>query len=124
LDLARCFWAILPATCLWGASFPLALAAVATDGKDPGKLVGGVYAANTVGAILGALAASLILISWLGTQQGQRLLIGLSAVGALFMLLPYFWPFRRNALSGRRLDRPVRRLVGVTLLFAAIGVAG
>ena len=28
LDLVRCLWAMLPAACLWGASFPLALAAV------------------------------------------------------------------------------------------------
>ena len=25
LDLIRCMWAVLPAACLWGASFPLAL---------------------------------------------------------------------------------------------------
>src|SRR4029077_18947922 len=55
LGLVRCLWAILPATCLWGASFPLALAAVAKTGHDPGQLVGGVYAANTIGAIIGAL---------------------------------------------------------------------
>ena len=36
LDLARCLWALLPATILWGASFPLALAAVAARGQDPG----------------------------------------------------------------------------------------
>ena len=29
LDLKRCLWAILPATLFWGASFPLACAAVA-----------------------------------------------------------------------------------------------
>src|SRR5208283_1859085 len=29
LDLARALWAVLPAAVLWGASFPLALAAVA-----------------------------------------------------------------------------------------------
>ncbi len=52
LDLVRCAWAILPAACLWGASFPLAIAAVASPGKDAGRLVGGIYAANTVGAIL------------------------------------------------------------------------
>ena len=51
LDFARCLWAILPAALLWGASFPLALAAAARPGQDPGRLVGGVYAANTVGAI-------------------------------------------------------------------------
>ena len=48
LDLLRCLWAVLPPACLWGASFPLALAAVAVRGQDPGRLVGGVYAANTI----------------------------------------------------------------------------
>src|SRR6266511_3927953 len=46
LDLARCCWAVLPPTILWGASFPLALAAVAKRGQDSGRWVGGVYAAN------------------------------------------------------------------------------
>ena len=31
LDLVRCFWVVLPGAMLWGASFPLALAAVAID---------------------------------------------------------------------------------------------
>jgi spermidine synthase len=30
LDLVRCLWTILPAPLLWGASFPLALAALAS----------------------------------------------------------------------------------------------
>ena len=30
LDMVRCLWALLPASILWGASFPLALASVAT----------------------------------------------------------------------------------------------
>src|SRR5207237_8460016 len=46
LDLARCFWAVLPAAILWGASFPLALAALASRQEDSGRLVGGVYAAH------------------------------------------------------------------------------
>jgi len=62
IDLVRCLWAILPAAFLWGASFPLALAAAAGLEDDPGRLVGGIYAANTGGAILGALGFSMILI--------------------------------------------------------------
>ena len=62
LDLARAFWVVLPASILWGASFPLALASVAAKGQDPGRLVGGVYAANTVGAIVGALGGSLLMV--------------------------------------------------------------
>jgi spermidine synthase len=84
LDLVRSLWVVLPAAILWGASFPLALAAVASRGQDPARLVGGVYAANTVGAIVGALGASLILVAWIGSQHSQQLLIVISALAALF----------------------------------------
>src|SRR5207249_2513896 len=83
LDLVRCVWAILPATLLWGASFPLALAAAAEPGEDPAKLSGEVYAANTAGAVVGALVFSLFLIPNLGTRGSQQFLIALSAAGAI-----------------------------------------
>ena len=83
VDLLRSLCAVLPAACLWGASFPLALAAAARAGEDPGNLAGAVYAANTAGAIVGALAFSLVLIPWLGTQNAQRALVALCAVGGL-----------------------------------------
>jgi spermidine synthase len=86
IDLARTMWTILPATLLWGASFPLALAAVAVRGEDQGRMVGGIYAANTGGAIVGALAFSLILIPWIGTKGCEQTLIVLSAVSAVFAL--------------------------------------
>ncbi len=73
LDMARCLWAILPPTLLWGASFPLALAAAAAArSKIPARLVGGIYAANTLGAIVGALGVSLALVPWIGTQNTER----------------------------------------------------
>ena len=83
LDFVRSLWAMLPGAILWGASFPLALASVANGRQDPARLVGGVYAANTLGAIIGSLGASLLLVIWLGSQRAQQLLIVLSgAVGA------------------------------------------
>jgi spermidine synthase len=85
LDLVRCLWAILPATLLWGASFPLALAAAAREDQDPGELAGDVYAANTIGAIAGAIVFSLWFIPGLGTQQSQRVLIGVAIIAALFV---------------------------------------
>jgi spermidine synthase len=88
LDALRCAWAILPAACLWGASFPLALAAAAPHFNDPARLVGRIYAANTVGAVLGALGCSICLINWLGTQRVQQVLIALSAVSGWLMFLP------------------------------------
>src|SRR5438067_1077853 len=84
LDLVRSLWAVLPAAIFWGTSFPLALAAVASRGQDPARLVGGVYGANTVGAIAGSLGASLLLVSWIGSQHSQQLMIILSAISALF----------------------------------------
>ena len=86
VDLVRCLWAILPPAILFGASFPLALAAVARPGEDPGQLVGNVYAANTLGAIVGALSVSLVLVAWIGTQWTQRLLLLTAALSALFVL--------------------------------------
>jgi spermidine synthase len=88
LDLARGFWVVLPASILWGASFPLALASVAGKGQDPARLVGGVYAANTVGAIVGSLGGSLLMVKLLGTQHAQQVLIILCGLSALLVLEP------------------------------------
>ena len=88
IDLARVLWTVLPAALLWGASFPLALGAVASKVDDQGSMVGGVYAANTGGAIVGALAFSLILIPAIGTLGCERVLIVLSALAAVFALGP------------------------------------
>ena len=99
LDLMRCLWAVLPGSLFWGASFPLALGAAASEGQDPGKLVGGIYAANTVGAIIGSVGFSMIVIPKLGTQQAQRLLIALSSLSCLLMFLPPLWIEKENVSS-------------------------
>jgi spermidine synthase len=88
LDLARAFWALLPPTLLWGASFPLALAAAASPRQDAARLIAGVYAANTFGAIVGAVGASLFLVAWVGSQRTEQVLIGLSIIAGLILLLP------------------------------------
>jgi spermidine synthase len=88
LDLMRAIWVMLPGAMLWGASFPLALAGVAAPGQDPARLVGGVYAANTVGAIVGALVTSLGMVGTVGSQITQQTLIGVAAMSGLLMLMP------------------------------------
>jgi spermidine synthase len=85
IDLIRALWVVLPGAVLWGMSFPLALAAIADKDQDPGRLVGSVYAANTVGAIFGAMLASLVALATLGTQGSQRALMIIAAVSALLM---------------------------------------
>ena len=86
LDLIRGALAMLPAAILWGASFPFALAAIATPGEDTARLVGRVYAANTVGSIVGAIVCSLLLIPVLGTRDAQRVIIGVAAVASMILL--------------------------------------
>ncbi len=88
LDFVRCLWAVLPSTMLWGASFPLALAATVAPGQDSGRMVGTVYAANTVGAIVGSLGTGLVLVAWIGSQHTQQLLILISGISALLALEP------------------------------------
>jgi spermidine synthase len=113
LDMLRCRWAIMLPACLWGASFPLALAAVAARGQDSGRLVGGVYAANTIGAIAGAVVFSLLLVPTIGTAGAERVLIGLAAAAALLALVPSLRPVP-----------PTLRLVGATAIAAATALAG
>jgi spermidine synthase len=109
IDLVRVLWTIFPATLLWGASFPLALGAISSRGSDPSRTVGSVYAANSGGAILGALTFSLILIPHVGTRRCEQILISLSALAALFALLPLIWKMRAKG--------------GAVLLAVAIGAA-
>ncbi|MEO8100227.1 MAG: fused MFS/spermidine synthase [Acidobacteriota bacterium] len=88
IDLARALWTVLPPALMWGASFPLAMSAVSTPGGDTARVAGETYAANTVGAILGALLFSVVFVPWLGTQDAQRLLMGLAMAAAVIALVP------------------------------------
>jgi spermidine synthase len=86
LDLLRTAYAVLPAALLWGASFPLALAAAAPTAGEPRRVVGALYAANTAGAIVGALATSFVLVVTLGSERTQQLMIVVAAAAAALLL--------------------------------------
>jgi spermidine synthase len=103
VDLARALFAVLPGAVLWGASFPLALAAAgkganADSNTDAGRTVGRVYAANTLGAIAGSLVTGLVLIPWIGTKGAQQAFIVVSAASGIIVMLPLLR--RRPALLG------------------------
>jgi spermidine synthase len=116
LDLVRCFWVVLPGAMLWGASFPLALAGVAMTGQDAARLSGGVYAANTVGAIGGSMITSFILVPWIGSSHAEQVLIIVSALSALLMLEPSY--------TGAAQGKPRFNLAGTLVLAAAMVAAG
>jgi spermidine synthase len=87
MDLVKTAFVVLPGAVLWGASFPLALAAIGSKESDPGVLVGTTYAANTIGAIFGSVLASLVFIPGFGTQRSHQLLLVLAAISAMIMLV-------------------------------------
>jgi len=104
LNLARTFLAIFPATLLWGASFSLALASMAegrtSSTNDPAVFVGRVYAANTIGAIVGALGASLLLVAWIGTARTEQVMMIAAALSGALMLWPDPRPSMRALVAG------------------------
>ena len=107
-DVVRAIWAVLPSAIIWGVSFPLALAAVIKPGQDSGRMVGGVYAANTLGAIFGASLTSLVLIGGVGSKATQQIIIMVSALSALLLLVQ---PVILNKENGH-----LRRLAGIVVL--------
>jgi len=112
LDLARCAWAIAPPAIFWGASFPLALAAViaARPRRDPARSVGRVYAANTLGAIAGSVFFALFSIAHWGSTASQHILIALAAAAGIIALLPGLLP-----VAGRPRSEAPRGLLGTTI---------
>lgn len=131
LDLVRCLWVMLPAAVLWGASFPLALAAAmprtapAAGGAavDPRQVVGKVYAANTLGAIVGALGLSISGIMLLGTQHAQQVLIGVSLVAAAAALLPCLGTREEGAQRALAPQQAAMRALTLAGALAAGGLA-
>src|SRR5262249_15427630 len=119
LDMVRAAVAVFPAAALWGASFPLALAAVVGPGDDAGRVVGRVYAANTVGAILGAAFFSVIVVPHWGTRHGQQLLIAIALTSALVVFVA-----ARRAHEGDAQDRDALRASGTRLWATLLAAAG
>lgn len=78
---------VLPAALLMGASFPVAARLwVAGRGGTLASRLGGIYAANTVGAIVGSTAAGFVLIPVLGAHASLLVLAGVNlAVGAALL---------------------------------------
>ncbi len=86
-DVLRAVISILPSAFLWGASFPLALAAASIGtNQDPARLVGRIYGANTIGAILGSILFSLVLVPTIGSHGAQQVLIVFSAAAGALLL--------------------------------------
>jgi spermidine synthase len=74
---------VIPPTLLSGCGFPLLIRGLAPALSQVGSRVGALYAANTVGAILGSLIGGFVLVRWLGLQQTILAGTAIAAIAAV-----------------------------------------
>ena len=86
-DSIRAAISVFPPAVIWGATFSIGLVAASRGQTDAGRLVGQAYAANTLGAILGSMLTSLVLVPALGSQHTQQVLVALAALTALLAIM-------------------------------------
>ncbi len=96
-DAFRCALVLLPSAFLWGASFPLAIAAGRSG--DFGAHVARTNAINTLGALAGAIAFTMLGIPLLGSQVAQQALVGFAALSAGVLVLTASDRFRLARLA-------------------------
>lgn len=112
---------LLPPTVLMGATLPL-LAHEQRGDDAEGRVAGLLYAANTFGAALGALATGYLLLPFLGVSASTsiavaaNLLAGLLAYGLSKNALPRANPVVSSALAAPELTSPRQRRVGLLVL--------
>jgi spermidine synthase len=81
-----CILTVLPAALLMGASFPLAARLWAAGNSQLGSRLGGVYAANVAGAIVGSLAGGFLLVPNLGANNSLLLLVVINVAVGVWLL--------------------------------------
>ena len=121
-DFFRAWVAIFPATLLWGASFPLALAALKNQNKDLAQTSGKLLAFNTLGGIIGSSLA-VWMIPTIGTHTSQRMLVILAGIAASFILIPFFWKVKIKEWQAPHFLYPLRLPLVLLLLLGGGGIA-
>lgn len=99
---------LLPLTLFIGATFPLAVRILALDANDAASASARVYAWNTVGAIIGSLAAGFVLIPWLRFEGA----IQFAAIASCVIAVVHTW----------RVALPTPRVFGGAVLAVAFAV--
>jgi spermidine synthase len=87
------FVLLLPATAAMGATLP-AMERIAERAREEGRSIAALYASNTLGAVIGVLAAAFALVPGLGLARTAGLCIALNAACGLaaFLVFPAIAP--------------------------------
>jgi predicted membrane-bound spermidine synthase len=112
-----CLVALLAPTILIGISFPLASELTVIRMSALGRRIGALYALNTIGGVLGSLAAGFLLIPYLGSQWALTALILMNI--ALFVATTVSQPELRAAKSLWRQGLMASAVIAVSFLLLA-----
>jgi len=86
---------------LMGVSFPLANALVQQAESFVARRAGGLYFANTAGAVCGSIATGFLLLPWVGIQWSAAIIAGASALAIVALYLCARPADARPAKAGR-----------------------
>ena len=111
---------LLPTACALGAAFPLALATAWSDATGTVRDAVRVYAANTTGAIAGALAAGFVLVPRLGLQGTFVAVSRATLIGAILIVASVLMRQVQRTARGRGAIAGVA--IGVGVLAALVDV--
>jgi len=95
LNFVVCVLIVLAPGLMIGMVIPVAVAAIRRD-KGIGMHSGGIYAANTAGNIAGALAASFVLVPWLGVRHALVAAAVMNIAAAVMLAGCVVWPLRHR----------------------------
>ncbi len=99
VGLAQALAVMLAPATLMGAAFPIAARAYNPSLQHAGAGVGRLYAANTLGAVLGSVVAGFVLVPLVGAQAGVFALALLNAAVGLGLAAAAWRPHRGAAAS-------------------------
>ncbi|MHB1035267.1 MAG: fused MFS/spermidine synthase [Pirellulales bacterium] len=77
-QFADAFVVLLAPTLLMGAAFPLVTTCCLRGDERVGRRVGQIYAANTIGCVLGSFSAGFVLLATLGTHHSLLVIVALN----------------------------------------------
>lgn len=117
--VAAAVLALTPPTLLMGGTLPVLTRFAAAGGGQPGRTAAALYAANTLGAVVGCFAAGCALILWLGVVETNTLAgVAALAVGCVALALD-----RRGGAGGAAVPDPAAAAAGPRAGGAALGIA-
>ena len=112
IQFILCAGLMILATFSMGATFPIASQLYSSKFTILGRSIGNIYSVNTVGAIIGSLAAGFVLMPLIGTER--TILAGLFFNAAMALLL----------LTEAKTSRLAQALATVLLLIATVSMRG